>query len=117
MLVDLGLVVPIDAPASVRSKRAGTRAYKAPEQLRKDPVTPATDLFGVGVVCYKLAARGGHPFLASGERITAREALERIAAGPRRLPPEHRFNERWLHRLLAFDPSERLGAARVVHTE
>ncbi len=108
MLVDLGLVVPIDAPPAVRSRRAGTRAYKAPEQLGRDPVTPATDLFGVGVVCFKLAAQGGHPFLAAGERIGVGEAQERIAAGPRPLPAEHQMNERWLRRLLAFDPVDRL---------
>jgi hypothetical protein len=49
--------------------------------------------------------------------MSAREAQDRIAAGPRPLPPEHRFNERWLHRLLAFDPSERLGGARIAITE
>ena len=106
-LVDLGLAVAVDAPERSRSKRAGTKAYKAPEQLRKDPVTPATDLFGVGVVCYKLAAGGAHPFLAAGEKLSASEAQDRIAGGPRPLPAEHAVNERWIRRLLAFEPEER----------
>lgn len=109
-LVDLGLVVAANAPAKARARRAGTRAYKAPEQLRKDPVTAATDLFGVGVVCYKLAAHGAHPFLAAGERLTTIEAQQRIATGPRPLPDAQRFNEPWIRRLLSFDPGDRWAA-------
>ncbi len=113
-LVDLGLAVRQDAPERTLQNRAGTRAYKAPEQLRREPVVPATDLFAVGVVCYKLAAEGRHPFVGKGEKLTAREANVRIASGPPRLPKEHQFNERWIRRLLAYEPTDRVLTRREV---
>ncbi len=108
-LVDLGLAIPAAAPVRDLARRAGTHAYKAPEQLRGEPVTPATDLFGIGVVCYKLASGGLHPFLSAGERLSAAEAQARISAGPRPLPAEQASNEPWIRGLLAFDPADRVG--------
>ena len=39
----------------------GTLRYASPEQLRGDPVTTATDVFGLGVMLCEMAA-GAHPF-------------------------------------------------------
>lgn len=44
----------------------GTLLYMAPEQLRGETCTPATDVFAAGMVFYELAT-GKHPF-AAGER-------------------------------------------------
>jgi serine/threonine protein kinase len=55
-LVDLGVARTIGAGGSVR----GTHAYMAPEQIRGEAWTPATDVFALGVVLWELV---------SGERL------------------------------------------------
>ena len=56
-------------------KGAGTRAYLAPEQARGDLVTPATDVWGIGVVLFE-AATGRKAFHAGNngdyEQLTRR---------------------------------------------
>jgi eukaryotic-like serine/threonine-protein kinase len=49
-LVDLGIARPIGDAGVVR----GTHAYMAPEQVRGEPWTPATDVFALGVVLWEL---------------------------------------------------------------
>ena len=51
-LVDLGIARRIGEPGPTR----GTHAYMAPEQVRAQPWTAATDVFALGIVLWELAA-------------------------------------------------------------
>ncbi len=77
-LLDFGiskLLVPGaegDAAVTRTGTRALTPAYAAPEQFRGDPVSPATDVFALGVVLCELLS-GRRPFAASTQSAAAYE--------------------------------------------
>jgi eukaryotic-like serine/threonine-protein kinase len=95
---------------------AGTIDYMAPEQFAGDPLTPAADIFALGVVMYELAT-GRHPF-PSGTILQA--AIRRGQRPPapssihKGLP--HRCDE-IVCRCLEFDPKKRYGSVKVVAEE
>ncbi len=67
LLAGFGLARSADSPMTA-SGIAGVPAYMAPEAIRGETVTPATDLYSLGVVLYELVA-GRHPFLNPGESL------------------------------------------------
>ncbi len=86
-LLDFGIAKLLDPgpdePAMTRTAAAPmTPAYAAPELLRGEPATTATDVFGLGAVLYELLA-GRPPFPRRGAspsalaEAVARETLER----------------------------------------
>lgn len=63
-LLDFGVAALLDPAGSELTREAGvglTPEYAAPEQLLAQPVTTATDVFGLGLVLYVLLAQR-HPF-------------------------------------------------------
>ncbi len=70
-LLDFGLATISDQ----REAPSGTLAYMAPELLRGEPPSVASDLFAVGVMAYELFA-GWHPFSQSGNLADAILHLE-----------------------------------------
>jgi eukaryotic-like serine/threonine-protein kinase len=75
VLIDFGLArcAPSGEPASTgRRHPAGTVSYMAPEQVLQQPIGPATDIFGFGVVSFELLT-GRHPVtLQSGNAMPPR---------------------------------------------
>jgi serine/threonine-protein kinase len=74
-LLDFGIAKLLEPGAhrvTVLDTRAGPRwmtpGYAAPEQIRGDPVTTATDVYQLGVVLYRLLC-GRLPFGSEGERV------------------------------------------------
>ena len=55
------------------SGTTGTPAYMAPEQFTGDALTPATDIYALGVMLYELVS-GKHPFPSSTSRWHCRAA-------------------------------------------
>ena len=94
----------------------GTVEYMAPEQFEGQTLTPASDIFALGVVMYELAA-GKHPFPS---RTILEAAVQR---GRRPLAPSsiqkklpHRCDEIVGH-CLEFEPKKRYQSAKIVSEE
>jgi eukaryotic-like serine/threonine-protein kinase len=94
----------------------GTVEYMAPEQFEGQTLTPASDIFALGVVMYE-SATGKHPFPS---RTILEAAVQR---GRRPLTPSsiqkklpHRCDEIVGH-CLEFDPKKRYQSAKIVSEE
>jgi serine/threonine protein kinase len=102
-LTDFGIALGADATAvTATGQLMGTLRYVAPEQLRGERATPASDLHALAAVAYELLA--GRPAYAASTPVGLAEAH---AAGPEpiaNLPPSV---DAAVRRGLAADPSAR----------
>ena len=81
-LLDFGIAKLIDRPTLTRTQDAAfTPAYAAPEQVRGEPATTLTDVFGLGVLLYELLT-GQRPFAAATPGEIERLILEAEPARP-----------------------------------
>src|SRR6478672_5519239 len=62
----------------------GTMRYMSPEQATADEITPASDMFSLGIVLYEIAT-GRHPFDASSDMAVLSAIILREAPPPSRL--------------------------------
>src|SRR5450631_1733375 len=127
VLMDFGLA--FDSTSDVRTPEAvtrstpagrtlagtivGTPAYMAPEQFEARPVSPATDIYALGVVLYELVT-GLHPYAAD----TPVGAAIRRAKPP--APPSSvqagipRHWDRVIEQCLKYEPQQRFQSAEEV---
>ncbi|QOY86829.1 protein kinase domain-containing protein [Paludibaculum fermentans] len=118
-VLDFGLAARrTNAVASDQARPAGTLRYMSPEQARGASITPATDIFSLGIVLYELSA-GIHPFaaeaLASNSTLAVPGAIAAAEfRGPivngRALPEEF---EGLLTAMLEGEPAARPSALEV----
>ena len=101
VLIDLGVARKSGAGGTVR----GTHAYMAPEQVRGEAWTPATDVFALGVVLWELAA-GARLFHRGPPWLSMAAVVE--AAAPA-LPD--RALDAIAQAALAKDPAARIASA------
>ncbi len=88
----------------------GTPTHMAPEQLTGGEITPATDVYALGVVMYEMVT-GRYPFEEDDHWATALKRLSEDPPPPRHLVPE--LDPRWeeaILRCLRRLPAERLAS-------
>jgi serine/threonine protein kinase/tetratricopeptide (TPR) repeat protein len=120
VITDFGLARLVDespaAPVEPATRLIGTPAYMAPEQLEGKPVTPATDLYALGIILFELLT-GARPFQGEDAWSTATQRLHVPAPSPRELRPE--LERQWavlILRCLERQPERRFPHARAVLT-
>ena len=104
-LVDFGIAKVLDAGGAgdtLTSLHALTPEYSSPEQIRREPITTATDIYSLGVVLYRLLT-GRSPYRSSNNDpyALAQEICDTQPAKPSaNVSPEAAFAD---HRQLAGD--------------
>ncbi len=86
-LTDFGIARHAES-ATTTIAGAGTPAYMAPEQIRAEPVTPATDVYSLGVLLFEMLT-GQRPFHGDEAETLGKGATtgERIRYAHLHLPP------------------------------
>jgi len=121
-IVDFGLAAYADPLLGFAPGSLGTFTYMAPETL-EGRSTPASDVYGLGLLLYELFTGGGPHLTApwsSDETVDRREEHLRLKKSLRFPPPSEVQNEirndyRWLDalilRCLEFEPEKRFADA------
>ncbi len=78
-IIDFGVVHAVDSRTRTGSFGKGTLLYMSPEQVTNKPVTPQSDIFSLGIVCYEALTKR-HPFRGSTDEIV--EAIRRLNPPP-----------------------------------
>lgn len=110
-LTDFGIAFhPDEARRTSPGIAIGTAAYMAPEQVRADPITPAADIYSLGLVL--LESLTGEPAFPRTRDVQT--ALARLISEPS-IPDELGIEwVRLLRRMTSSDPEQRPTAAQVV---
>lgn len=109
-VVDFGIAA-LAGPAEPDEKLLGTPAYLAPERLTGDAVTPASDVYALGILLYRLLAdQSPWSVDSTTQMLDAHVYVEPDPLPP--LPSVPPAVVDLVHRCLRKDPAERPSAAR-----
>jgi serine/threonine-protein kinase len=106
-LLDWGFARLIGEEDPLRGMIAGALNYVAPEQMRGQPITPATDVYSLGVLAYRLVL-GEKPFSGRDAAELMRRHIFSTPPDPTTLWPEiPKSLSQMMLRMLAKEPAER----------
>ena len=112
-LLDWGMARIVGEPDPLRGLIAGTLTYVAPEQVRGDDVTPAVDVYALGVLAYQLLL-GQPPFAATSDLELLDKHLRDAPPRPRALASDlPAALEPIMLAMLAKQPTDRPSLAEV----
>jgi serine/threonine protein kinase/Flp pilus assembly protein TadD len=94
----------------------GTPDYMAPEQFAGGEVTPATDVYALGLVLYE-ALTGKRPFVADAEDGAYTGKAKHLVRASSMQPGVPKLFDRVIARCLEYDPKRRYPSARAVEQD
>ncbi|WP_405961066.1 serine/threonine protein kinase [Streptomyces sp. NBC_00024] len=107
-VIDFGIARAADATHLTQSGGLiGTPQYMSPEHALGEPVTPATDVFSLGLIA-AVAATGRHPY-GDGGAITIAAQIANTAQRPPKLDGYDERLRPLLERCLTAEPTDRIG--------
>ena len=111
-IIDFGVAHAIDANSRTSEYAKGTLLYMAPEQVQHKPISPHSDIFSLGVVCYEALTRR-QPFRGTTEAEIAGAILTCIPAPAGDLNPSvNQTISRVVHKAMAKHAWNRFDSMR-----
>ncbi|HEY7162633.1 MAG TPA: serine/threonine-protein kinase, partial [Acidobacteriota bacterium] len=115
VVTDFGLAIGLSGSGSFEVTQTGqvlgTPQYMAPEQLKKEPITPATDIYSLGLILYEMFT-GELPYKGESPLTIAAKRLSEDAPSPKLLTSQiDRKWERIILRCLERNPKHRFQSA------
>ncbi|CAA9444320.1 MAG: Serine/threonine protein kinase PrkC, regulator of stationary phase [uncultured Rubrobacteraceae bacterium] len=110
-VTDFGIARAASSPVTTTNAVLGTAGYMSPEQATGKPVSPATDLYSLGVVLYEMLT-GALPYEADNPVALSMMHVNEPPRSPREANPEvPRALDSLVMKLLAKDPEDRYPSA------
>jgi len=111
-IIDFGVAHAVDVRSRSAGFSKGTLLYMAPEQVQHKPVSPQSDIFSLGVVCYEALTRR-QPFRGSTEEEVV-EAIQTFIPPPASdiNPAVGQTISRVVHKAMAKQPWNRYDSVK-----
>lgn len=111
-IIDFGVAHVVDSRTRSSGFQKGTLLYMAPEQIQFKPVSPQSDIFSLGVVCYEALTRR-QPFRGASEEEITTAILKTIPPAASEINPAvNQLISRVVHKAMAKQPWHRFDNAR-----
>lgn len=111
-IIDFGVAHTMDSHTRTSGFQKGTLLYMAPEQILFKPVSPQSDIFSLGVVCYEALTRR-QPFRGTTEDTVVNAILKYIPPPASEINPSvNQAISRVVHKAMAKQPWNRYDTTR-----